>query len=121
MSKFLTVIEENLPLTDIDSKIEAKRELQRFLQGKDISVSAKVFRDEMSISLPNGKVVQLEIKGVILPKQEDQEDQVIKGLASLNKKDTEYDPRFVQAKQKVVDAAQKVVDGITKATTKYTS
>lgn len=113
MSKFLTVIEENLPLTDIDTKTEAKRELQRLLLSKNINSTAKVFRDELSIVLPNGKVVELEIKSVALPKQEEQEDQVtpkvVKALASL-KNDAEYDPRFVAAKQKMIGAAQKVAD-----------
>jgi hypothetical protein len=76
MSKFLTIIEEALTGDEIDKRTEAKNELVRFLRQKDVTIRPRVFKDIVYITLENGKVLTLEIKEVVLPKQEEQEDQV---------------------------------------------
>jgi hypothetical protein len=48
----------------------------RFLRQKDVTIRPRVFKDIVYITLENGKVLTLEIKEVVLPKQEEQEDQV---------------------------------------------
>ncbi len=61
MSRFLESIENNMPEKDLDLLIAGKRALQRFLIGKEIKNSVKVFKDEVSITLDDGSVVTLEV------------------------------------------------------------
>ena len=121
MSKFLTIVEENLPLTDIDVKTEAKRDLEKFFYSvidlmkqsgrkEEVNISAKTFRDEVVVTLPNGKVIELEIKSVRLPKQEEQED-VVDKLVSFKidpERDLKLDPRVRDARERIVNATQRI-------------
>ena len=62
MSKFLDLIEENTPDLDLDEKIAAKRAVQRCLMEKDIRCDADQRSEDISIHLPDGRIVKLEVK-----------------------------------------------------------
>ena len=74
MSKFLQIIEEAIPAVDIDAITEAKRSLQRMLMNLKVPVQAKVFQDILLVTLPDMRVVELEVKGISDPKEEEAED-----------------------------------------------
>ena len=73
MNKFLELVEENNPEQDIDALTDAKRSLQRLLLKSKIEAYGKAFEDILSVRLDDGRVVQLEVKDVQHP-VEDQED-----------------------------------------------
>lgn len=131
MDKFLNIVEQSLPQDDIEVKIEAKRALQRYLMGKDIKVQAKVFKDEVFITLNDGRVVQLEVKGITKPKQEEAEDMTSPGVVSaitavaglpdqpLGKQLTSSTARKLQiAKRNMASAAEKISKKFLDATSK---
>ena len=63
MSKFLDIVEGNMPEGDIDATMKAKRDLQQFFASKGIQAIAKTFRDEITIHL-DGSIVTIAIKAV---------------------------------------------------------
>ena len=69
--KFLKLVEENTPDKELDSKIVAKRALQRCLMDKDIKCEAHQSSDDVMIHLPDGRIVKLEVKELV--EVEDQE------------------------------------------------
>jgi hypothetical protein len=75
MNKFLELVEENNPEQDIDALTDAKRSLQRLLLKSKIEAYGKAFEDILSVRLGDGRVVELEVKDVQHP-VEDQEDDV---------------------------------------------
>jgi hypothetical protein len=79
MSKFLKLIESNLPEVNIDLEMRTKRELQRFLIQHNISAVGRTFKNQIDIKLPSGAVVSLAITGVKQP-EENQEEEVISPL-----------------------------------------
>lgn len=85
MSKFLQIIEEAIPKVDIDAITEAKRSLQRMLMKLNVSVQAKVFQDILLVTLPDMRVVELEVKGISSPKEEEAEDSAaeIKAITAI--------------------------------------
>lgn len=86
MSKFLEIVESNNPKVDIDAITEAKRSLQRLLMKLDIPVQAKIFQDILLITLPDMRVVELEVKGISSPKEEEAENPVeaeIKAITAI--------------------------------------
>lgn len=74
MSKFLELVESNIPDTDIDIKTDAKRSLVKNLSRLGVKVEAKVFKDVIAILLPDGRRVELEIKSVEKTSEEEAED-----------------------------------------------
>tara|TARA_R110002033_G_scaffold121519_4_gene164482 strand:- start:87 stop:443 length:357 start_codon:yes stop_codon:yes gene_type:complete len=75
MKKFLELVEENNPEKDIDAITDAKRSLQRLLMKSKIEAHGKAFEDILRVRLDDGRVVELEVKDVQHP-VEDQEDDV---------------------------------------------
>ena len=73
MNKFLELVEENSPEQDIDALTDAKRSLQRLLLKSKIEAHGKAFEDILRVRLDDGRVVELEVKDVQHP-VEDQED-----------------------------------------------
>ena len=73
MNKFLELVEESNPEQDIDALTDAKRSLQRLLLKSKIEAYGKAFEDILSVRLGDGRVVELEVKDVQHP-VEDQED-----------------------------------------------
>lgn len=74
MSKFLEGIETNMPEKDIDLLTSGKRALQRLLLSKNIKADAKVFVDELNVTLEDGTVVTLEVKNVARPIGQEEEE-----------------------------------------------
>ena len=63
MSKFLNLVENNLPPQDLDKNREVIQELQRFFASKGIRSTPKTFKDVITITL-GGKLIDLELKHV---------------------------------------------------------
>ena len=88
MSKFLKIIENTSPEADLDAIIAAKRGLQKMLISLGVTVTSKVFKDILYITLPDKRIVELEVKGISDPKEEEAEDpaaeiKAITAIASL--------------------------------------
>lgn len=129
MSKFLEGVENNMPEKDIDTLTAAKREIQRMLMRKGINVKARVFADEMYLTLDDGRVVTLEIKNVRMPQASETEDaedpaatiNAITAIASMpdqgvGKMLTSTTARRLQAaKRKMATAAEKIADQFSKS------
>jgi hypothetical protein len=125
MSKFLEGIEQNIPEKDIDLLTSGKRALQRYLMSKGIDVTARVFADEITIKLDDGRIIKLEVKDVRAP-TEDGEDpsatiNTITAIASmpdqgLGKQLMSSTARKLQmAKRKMAAAAEKIADKFEKS------
>lgn len=119
MSKFLEIVESNNPEVDLDSIIEAKRGLQRMLIKLGVSVQAKIFKDVLFVTLTDGRIVELEVKGVTAPREEEAEDpsSTIKAITAiaglpdqgLGKQLTSSTSRKLQmAKRNMASAAEKI-------------
>jgi len=126
MSKFLQIIEEAIPAVDIDAITEAKRSLQRMLMNLKVPVQAKVFQDILFVTLPDKRVVELEVKGISNPKEEEAEDpakaiKAITAIASLpdqgfGKQLMSSTSRKLQmAKRNMAAAAEKIASDFKKA------
>lgn len=103
MSKFLKLIESNTPEIDLDLETQTKRELQRYLMSKDISVAARVFKNQIDVTLPSKTVVSLTITSVKQPAgEENQEEEVLSPLikAISDIKDTD-NPKIKQAQNAI--------------------
>jgi len=83
MSKFLELVEENNPEKDIDALTDAKRSLERLLLQNKITAEAKKWHDILTVTLPDKRVVTLEVKDVQHP-VEDQEVTIDKGNTEFN-------------------------------------
>lgn len=83
MSKFLKIIENTSPEADLDAIIAAKRGLQKMLIGLGVAVTSRVFKDILYITLPDKRIVELEIKGVSSPKEEEEDDQVASQIKAI--------------------------------------
>jgi len=123
MSKFLQIIEEAIPAVDIDAITEAKRSLQRMLMNLKVPVQAKVFQDILFVTLPDKRVVELEVKGISNSKEEEAEDptKVIAAIASIpdqgfGKQLMSSTSRKLQAaKRNMAAAAEKIASDFKKA------
>ena len=82
MNRFLELVEENNPEKDIDAT-DAKRSLQRLLMKSKIEAYGKAFEDILSIRLDDGRVVELEVKDVQHP-VEDQEVEIDQGSGKFS-------------------------------------
>ena len=80
MSKFLNLVENNLPPQDLDKNREAIQELQRLFASKDIKSTPKTFRDVITIAV-GGKLIDLELKHISY--EEEAEDKDIKVIAAI--------------------------------------
>ena len=74
MSKFLEAVQEHTPEKDLDATMKAKRDVQHIFMNAGYKADAKVFRDEISLTLKDGTKVVLEVKSVVAPTVEDNED-----------------------------------------------
>ena len=74
MSKFLEIVENNNPEVDLDSITEVKRELQRMLIKMGISAKASFTNNILYVTLPDKRVVELEVKNVKAAREEEAED-----------------------------------------------
>jgi len=75
MNRFLELVEESNPEKDIDALTDAKRSLQRLLMKSKIEAYGRAFEDILSVRLDDGRVVELEVKDVQHP-VEDQEGEL---------------------------------------------
>lgn len=75
MSKFLEGVEEHTPEKDIDAVTKAKRIVQRIFMKAGYKADAKVFRDDITLTLEDGTRVVLEVKSASAPEVEDGENQ----------------------------------------------
>ena len=74
MSKFLEAVQEHTPEKDLDLFSLAKKQVRDILEIAGYTATAKVFRDEISLTLKDGTKVVLEVKSVVAPTVEDNED-----------------------------------------------
>jgi len=72
MNRFLELVEESNPEKDIDALTDAKRSLQRLLIKSKIETHGKAFEDILSVRLDDGRVVELEVKDVQHPVEDDE-------------------------------------------------
>jgi hypothetical protein len=115
MSEFLKVINENIPTDDIDSLIEGKRALQRYLFDNGISVEVKSFKDIIKFKLPDGTVVDVEVinvtKGAVAEDGETESvASTIKAIADMPDGGlmTSTGRKFKKAKNTMANAAVKI-------------
>jgi len=120
MSKFLELVEENNPVKDIDALTDAKRSLQRLLLKGKIEAHGKAFEDIIRVRLDDGRVVELEVKDVQQP-VEDQEttldasvraaaDQGDPEATELVKKQDEANEMRAEVVQKINKAYQSAIE-----------
>tara|TARA_R110000772_G_scaffold76510_4_gene165209 strand:- start:1648 stop:2031 length:384 start_codon:yes stop_codon:yes gene_type:complete len=81
MSKFLEGVEEHTPDKDIDAVTKAKRIVQRIFMAAGYTADAKVFVDDITLTLKDGTKVVLEIKSAVSPAVEDGESMDIQKAA----------------------------------------
>ncbi len=119
MSKFLEIVENNNPEVDLDSITEVKRELQRMLIKMGISAKASFTNNILYVTLPDKRVVELEVKNVKAAREEEAEDPTatvsaitaIAGLPDqgLGKQMMSSTSRKLQlAKRNMANAAEKI-------------
>ena len=118
MNKFLELVEENNPEKDIDALTDAKRSLQRLLMKSKIETHGRAFEDILSVRLDDGRVVELEVKDVQHPIEDDEslKDSVgaITAIAGLPDQGimggalTKTGRRLKRAKQTMASAAEKI-------------
>ena len=114
MSKFLELVEENNPVKDIDALTDAKRSLQRLLLKGKIEAHGKAFEDILRVRLDDGRVVELEVKDV----QQPVEDQETTLDASVRAAADQGDPEATELVNKQDEANEmraEVVQKINKA------
>jgi hypothetical protein len=126
MSKFLNIVEDNTPESDIDIKTAAKRHLQRMLMDCDIKVKAPTFKDILYVELTDGRVVELEVKKVVNKSSEEEAEDPGNAISAMTaianipdqgfgKQLTSSSARKMQmAKRKMADAALKFADDFNK-------
>ena len=107
MKKFLELVEENNPEKDIDALTDAKRSLEGLLLQNKIPTKAKIWHDILTVTLPDKRVVTLEVKDV-QPPVEDQEgdisaDEAIMAAAAIDPEGPAG--KAVAARQKKIDAS----------------
>lgn len=113
MSKFLDIVEGNMPEGDIDATMKAKRDLQQFFASKGIQAIAKTFRDEIVLHLDNS-IITIAIKAVqkidrsAEDTEEDGEDDLIAGLLNTNDEHLKRNPAALNAKKQLTNIIVKV-------------
>ena len=96
MSKFLNLVENNLPPQDLDKNREVIQELQRLFDSKGIKATPKTFRDIITITLGN-KLIDLELKHVSEKIGEEDED-VLASVLGMDPTKLMKNPRFCNSK-----------------------
>ena len=123
MSKFLEGVEEHTPDKDIDAVTKAKRNVQRIFMKAGYTADAKVFRDDITLTLEDGTKVVLEIKSAVNPAVEDGEmeqeklDTLTKTLAlsdAVTSKDTKVGFLQKDGKKSVAKAKNKIYNKMAK-------
>lgn len=113
MSKFLDIVEGNMPEGDIDATMKAKRDLQQFFASKGIQAIAKTFRDEIVLHLDDS-IITIAIKAVqkidrsAEDTEEDGEDDLIAGLLNTNDEHLKRNPAALNAKKQLTNIIVKV-------------
>ena len=123
MSKFLNLVEDHKPEKDIDELTDGKRSLQRLLLKNKIEAHGVAFQDIIRVRLDDGRVVELEVKNVQHPEDDEMKDSVeaISAIASLPDQSfggqlTSKTKRNLQmAKRKMSKAALKIAKKFEKA------
>lgn len=119
MSRFLNIVENNLPNQNIDENRANLRELQQALSEKGIKSIPKTFKDVISIQVGN-KMMDLELKNVYAVSEEEAEDGVISILGVPDEK-LKQSPPILGAKKKVEGAFIKIADNFAKTAAKSTT
>ena len=115
MSKFLNIVENNLPPQDLDKKREALRELQQLFASKDITSSLKTFSDVVTITIGD-KIINLELKNISKKiGEEDGEDDVVSGILNTDPLRLKRNPVALKARNDITAAVAKVAKKITTA------
>lgn len=118
MSKFLNIVENNLPPQDLDKNREVLRNLQQLFNKAGIISSLKTFSDIVTITVGD-KIIDLELKHISQSSEEEAEDpastiKAITAIASLpdqgfGKQLTSSTARKLQmAKRNMASAAEKI-------------
>ena len=118
MSKFLNLVENNLPPQDLDKNREVLRNLQQIFSKAGIKSSLKTFSDVVTITVGD-KVVDLQLKHIYKASEEEAEDpsatiSAITAIAGLpdqgfGKQLTSSTARKLQmAKRNMASAAEKI-------------
>ena len=119
MSRFLNIVENNLPNQDIDENRANLRELQQALSSKGIKSIPKTFKDVISIQVGN-KMMDLELKSVYAVSEEEAEDSVI-GILGVPNEKLKQSPKALSAKGKIEGAVSKMADKLAIAASKSTT
>ena len=123
MSKFLNLVEDHKPEKDIDKLTDGKRSLQRLLLKNKIEAHGVAFQDIIRVRLDDGRVVELEVKDVQHPEDNEMKDSVeaINAIASLPDQGlaagmlTKTGRNLKKAKKTMSDAALKIAKKFEKA------
>jgi formate-dependent nitrite reductase cytochrome c552 subunit len=99
MSKFLNLVENNLPPQDLDKNREVIQELQRLFASKGITSTPKTFKDIITITI-GGKTVDLELKHVSERIGEEDED-VVASVIGMDPKKLTKNPPMAKAKKDI--------------------
>ena len=100
MSKFLNLVEDHRPEKDIDELTDAKRSLQRLLLKNKIEAHGIAFQDILRVRLDDGRVVELEVKDVQRPEDNEMLDKEFESKAKT-------DQRYAKALKDRKDALDK--------------
>lgn len=119
MSRFLNIVENNLPNQNIDENRANLRELQQALSEKGIKSIPKTFKDVISIQVGN-RMMDLELKNVYATSEEEAEDSVI-GILGVPNERLKQSPKALSAKNKVEGAVSKMADKLAMAAAKTTT
>jgi hypothetical protein len=115
MSKFLNLVENNLPPQDLDKNREVIQELQRLFASKGITSTPKTFKDIITITV-GGKTVDLELKHVSSRVgEEDGEDDVFAGVLAVDPKKLSKNPPMAKAKKDIETGITNIAKKITTA------
>ena len=125
MSKFLNIVENNLPPQDLDKNREVLRNLQQLFNKAGIISSLKTFSDIVTITVGD-KIIDLELKNISPRSEEEAEDYAAKisaitaiaGLPDQGMKGIipgTTAGKLQKAKKTMADAAIKIADKLASA------
>lgn len=112
MSKFLNLVEMEMPPQDLDKNREVIQELQRLFSSKGITSTPKTFKDIITITL-GSRIIDLELKHVSEQIGEEEEDEPVDVVASvlgMDPKSLTDNPKLLKAKQ---DMERKITQTVT--------
>ena len=110
MSKFLNLVENNLPPQDLDKNREVIQELQRLFDSKGIKATPKTFRDIITITLGN-KLIDLELKHVSEKIGEEDED-VLASVLGMDPTKLMKNPPIAKAKKDMETGIMKMANDL---------